>query len=398
MLEELRKIRYRFTNIPIYFLLLFLVNEKVLYEKLDKNNYIYYIGSLLIFFAAIVLYYKELVMDKYIVLIFLSQLWIIFCNVINTASYLSTIRVVNVISLTLVCIHGIRYDKINFLRILRNVLLVVCGVDQYITIYQVFVMKKGPEGGYGIFLHKNAHVIMYMAVIIIWWYINKYMYGKMSKILCGYIVFCVAVSVLVLRAGSSSVSIGVLVATIAFGDKISSKIYNVVSIILAECVFFYAIIVNRVYAKIISFILVNILKKDLSFSGRALMWDSALNKMKDLPIWGFGDDVNFLYVFQNRDLSNNCHNYILHIIMSGGWVYLFLVLLIFFVCHMRMKKYYHTNESKMILYYLTVNLIIGFTEIMVTMSNLIIPFLAMGIIVKEWCGNDDRNVTVIGQE
>lgn len=123
------------------------------------------------------------------------------------------------------------------------------------------------------------------------------------------------------------------------------------------------------------------------------MWDSGINIIKNLSLWGFGDEVLVYYNFQGRILGNNCHNYILHAILSGGWIYFLLLTLIYYFCHKRMKKYYNTIEAKLILYYLTVNLIMGFSEIMITMTNLIMPFLALGMVINRWYSNSDTSVT-----
>lgn len=384
---ERKKICMNIKNIPIYILLLFLINEKVLHDRLDENNYIYFYGSAIIFFFLFCLYYKELIYDKYVLILFISQMWILLSDYINGSTYLSMIRTVNTMSLLLVCVYNVKKEMMNFFGIIRNVLLILCIYDQFWTIYQVYILNKSPEGGYGIFLHKNAHVIIYITLIIFWWYLDRQIHNKVTKKLYAYIIFCLYQSIVVLQASSSSVALAILALLIIFGDKIGNKLYNVFTIFLLELFFFIFIVMNRFYTTIISFFLLIVLKRDFSFSGRTLMWDSALTKIRDLPIIGFGDDVSFSYVFQGGDLSNNCHNYILHIIMSGGWIYFFVILLSYFVCHEKMKGFYHKLEAKMILYFLTANLIIGFTEIMVNMSNLIIPFLAMGITIKKWSDN-----------
>lgn len=72
----------------------------------------------------------------------------------------------------------------------------------------------------------------------------------------------------------------------------------------------------------------DVLKKDMTFTGRTEMWDSALRIIYDSPIWGYGfvDSDWFRAHMSNRAIG--AHNYILNTMVYGGITLLVLYLVI----------------------------------------------------------------------
>lgn len=56
-----------------------------------------------------------------------------------------------------------------------------------------------------------------------------------------------------------------------------------------------------------SYLIVNILKKDLTFSGRRTIWEYALLQIKESPFWGYGEIQNARYITVGT-AKFNAHN------------------------------------------------------------------------------------------
>ena len=93
---------------------------------------------------------------------------------------------------------------------------------------------------------------------------------------------------------------------------------------------------------------INILGKDVTFTGRTIIWSDTINFIKNNYLFGFGLEPSYLRVIKMNDISAlNSHNMILEIIYNGGFV-LFLVFL-YFWNHMCKKVDLFSNNNNQIL-------------------------------------------------
>lgn len=74
------------------------------------------------------------------------------------------------------------------------------------------------------------------------------------------------------------------------------------------------------------------LGKDISFTGRTIIWENAISWIKKSPVigWGFEDVRDISYKLGGNINFVNCHNFFLDVIYKGGFI-AFVVLLIFFM-------------------------------------------------------------------
>lgn len=388
------KIKIKYKNMGIFFALLVLLSEKVLWRSEGIMNIGYYLAALAIFAAAVLLGGKLIVQDYGVLLVVICQSWIVCSNIINGSTYLTTIRSLNTISLCMLMYYGIRKNN-AFMDLLADTLLLICTVDQIWTLYQIFVLHKSEIGGYGIFLHKNAHVIMYIGVILFQWLKCKKNHNGMPRILKMYIAFCFIMASFILHSASSSVAMGVLILLMIFENRITTKLYNVLTLLIINLFLFVTIVIQRLDSVLLSLFVERVLKRNLNFTGRTVMWDDTLASIKKLPFWGFGDDFLCVQHIQGMVRYSNCHNYILHIIVSGGWIYALLVFLVYITCYKRMRGYENQRSARVVMYYLTANVIIGISEIVVNMSSLLFPILLMGICIREL---EDRDCSSMAEE
>ena len=72
----------------------------------------------------------------------------------------------------------------------------------------------------------------------------------------------------------------------------------------------------------------DVLKKDITFTGRTHMWDSALRVITQSPIWGYGYPNEEWYVTHMTSFAVGPHNMLLGMLIYGGIIAFFLYLYI----------------------------------------------------------------------
>ena len=77
-----------------------------------------------------------------------------------------------------------------------------------------------------------------------------------------------------------------------------------------------------------SWFIEDLLGKDMTFTGRTEMWDSALRAISDSPIWGFGYVDADWYKAHMTNLAIGAHNFILNTMIYGGVISIILYFLI----------------------------------------------------------------------
>lgn len=74
-----------------------------------------------------------------------------------------------------------------------------------------------------------------------------------------------------------------------------------------------------------------VLGKDITFTGRTHMWDSALSVIADSPIWGYGYPDNDWYVTKMTHFAIGPHNIMLAVLIYGGIIAFALYVCFLFV-------------------------------------------------------------------
>lgn len=80
----------------------------------------------------------------------------------------------------------------------------------------------------------------------------------------------------------------------------------------------------------------NVLKKDMTFSMRTLVWDNAKGLIEQRPVIGYGENDDEWY---NNELTGlTTHNLVLHILLKGGWIAMSAFLLLLLITHIRVLR------------------------------------------------------------
>lgn len=136
---------------------------------------------------------------------------------------------------------------------------------------------------------------------------------------------------------------------------------------------FFAIVIFRLQS-VLSFLIVNVLHRNLSFTGRTEIWDIAISLFTQKPIFGFGVldpsiRLETLGIF-------HAHNTILQILVDGGLVSLFFYTLIWYYIYVLLKHSDDSETKKLFVFGVFVILITSLFEFYVKSSTIYL-FLSM---------------------
>ena len=106
-------------------------------------------------------------------------------------------------------------------------------------------------------------------------------------------------------------------------------------------VFFLGIVVLRLQ-NLLSFLIVNLLHKDLSFTGRTIIWDQAILLIIQHPLFANGATQ---FPIGNYFVATHPHNFMLYLLVKSGIVGFLFFTVSAIICAKQLEKY---QESKVI--------------------------------------------------
>ena len=148
--------------------------------------------------------------------------------------------------------------------------------------------------------------------------------------------------------------------------KSIDKLFNFKILSVAYVIIYYLIVIERIQEKF-SYIIVDILGKDITFTGRTSLWDSAMSYISQKPWTGYGVTEKFLTTASG--IAYSPHNLILQILLAGGILSLGIFIVMYWICGRKLnyKKYHLSNTIAVAIF---IYLITSLTE-----STLNTPYL-----------------------
>lgn len=129
-------------------------------------------------------------------------------------------------------------------------------------------------------------------------------------------------------------------------------IFNFWNFLIADLVMNFALVVLRVQYYF-SYIIGDVLHKDLTLTGRTYIWDQTFEFIKENPIFGYGKEHYELRavkygVKEDSPFGLHAHNRFLETIYSGGIVLFGIFMFIMFYAASCLKKYKNTMFAKIL--------------------------------------------------
>jgi O-antigen ligase len=144
----------------------------------------------------------------------------------------------------------------------------------------------------------------------------------------------VFIAIRIADSATSSVAIVVFVATCLFVLKANITPPNRIVSLLGAAILSLVIIVFNIQ-NYFQHLIVNILHRNITMTGRMQIWETASMKLKESWIFGNG---YFIYYFPRGDITGQAHNTYLNILVVGGIVGLVLFFLIFLLNNKKAKN------------------------------------------------------------
>ncbi len=132
--------------------------------------------------------------------------------------------------------------------------------------------------------------------------------------------------------------------------------------------------------------LVDVLGKDMTFTHRTSMWDSALRIITESPLYGYGYVDGDWYTANMSSFAIGPHNMILSILIHGGIIALLIYFFLFTISFIKLYR----NVSRTSTYILTT---VAVWCIMSLMEAYPITFIFYVLILAQYGGQIDRQIT-----
>lgn len=268
------------------------------------------------------------------------EVWRVLATIYCGGNYTSLfIAILNALAICLVVEMGLKTDPdalldgasftlglfvlINF----ATVLLFPQGMYEFNTFTQNYFL------GY-----RNNSIMLFFPAIIFSIVRSLRKYNKLT--LSSFVITAVSFATVILAFSATSV-IGMTVFTLFLLLALINKMpnfLNIITYLAINIAYFFGVIILRLQ-EAFAFIIVDMLGRDLTFTGRTKIWDSALAAFAKSPVFGVGEIENQA----SRDLigATHAHNYYLDLLYKSGlpgFLIFFAILIICGVALYRNRK------------------------------------------------------------
>ena len=313
---------YIFLLIP-FFRITYLV---VMYPQTELVYKIWQIISILIIFVILMKYGKYSKFLNYFIVYFIL---LMLSTVLNNADVPGCIFLaIRTIGLCMIVDYGIKRDAKVFLNAFEFFLSVLV----YINLFSVIIFKDGMyvniTVGYTenwILGYRNLHILYILPAILASFINSYYKEGKLT--IRNYILLIASyLSIYLVKSGTSLIGMTIIVGLLILNNIFKKiKLLNIKNYFLAYIILFLAIVIFRIQ-NLFEYIIVDVLNRDLTLTGRIYIWDYVIEFIKERPILGYGVEDSILRLNKTSFMvSTHAHDQILEIIYKSGIYFIILI-------------------------------------------------------------------------
>lgn len=209
---------------------------------------------------------------------------------------------------------------------------------------------------------------------------DYFFYKKMSKISV-ISILAVTISYIITWSATGIVAVVMMLAFLIFLYKRNkwTKIFNIKTYIAIAIVIFLAIVVFRLQNHF-EYIIVGMLKKDLTFSQRVFIWDRCLNYIAQSPILGLGVQEYSARLFAINIYHAHCT--FLNVVLEGGIIGIIFYINIFIQIIRNLEKHKNSEFTNILSVGFFIFFICGIVEVFQD-SQLMYIFIIMSYYVDK---------------
>lgn len=342
-------------KINIYYLL-FLIAIIVFFKpyyftffEISVVNFIYLNGLRLVFILVFLLYIFKGRLSKFIIMTLIFYFIKTLSTIVNNGSISKLItEVYPVLAICLFIELGIKDNPKQLIEAFTTVL-------GFLTLINFIAMVMSPDGYHSIertiffMRHRNQLAPLYILTIVLMIIRDKYFQNKYSKkqliitfIICTWMIF---------HAGSASNIIAWIPIIIYFVMPFlfrNTLIFNIKSYLVFYIIMFFSIILFNIQDQFAD-LLYQLLGRDITFSGRIQLWNTAIEMIKDRPLMGYGVAESVNLIFSPRTgLYYSAHNQFIQLVLEGGLISLLAFGGIVYIVFNKLYEYREDEAAKIL--------------------------------------------------
>lgn len=189
--------------------------------------------------------------------------------------------------------------------------------------------------------YRNNSIMLFFPAIIFSIVRSLRKYNKLT--LSSFVITAVSFANVILAFSATSVigmTVFILFLLLALINKMP-KFLNIITYLAINITYFFGVIILRLQ-EAFAFIIVDMLGRDLTFTGRTKIWDGALAAFAKSPVFGVGE----IESQASRDLigATHAHNYYLDLLYKSGLPGFLIFFAILIICGMAL--YRNRNNGK----------------------------------------------------
>lgn len=326
-----KKINSMFICMCVFFLL----PSIQLYYK-NSNDLLFYITVWLTRIMAVIVlikYFKKGTLSKYFCFVFLFFAYIVIDTLILKSDVLAAISQAYA-TLAIICFFEIYFKEAPkfFIENIVDFLIVIITFNCYFMYFEWYDFLADRY----LFGIKNQLGLLYIIAVVLAEIERKELNAKLYKEI--YLLLIIILSLYKAQSSNNLIAFSVMIVGILIANN--KKIMQFINKIDYKLVYLfilgidYAIVVLNIQKKF-TWLIQGILHKNLTLTNRTFIWEDALYKISQHPIWGHGikQDYNVFQVLDKNQynipiVNLSAHNQFLQTAYEGGIVALLAVIII----------------------------------------------------------------------
>lgn len=231
---------------------------------------------------------------------------------------------------------------ITFLKYIKNVMGIVIIINLFFQILAQDFFGYTPSHNYNNFLISDNFLGYLYIPFIMLVYCTTFKKEKIVFIsqMTFWSLICLISLIKAWAATCLAIYTLFLIIMLLDRNKIFKKIYPLKGFIINVCISIMVIFLH--IQNFFEWLIVGILHKSLTLSGRIYVWASAISNIKDKPWLGYGTvkggrlSINYSNVLKHTYFS---HNIFLEVLIQGGIIAMVCLVITYFFAEKEMKKY-----------------------------------------------------------
>lgn len=303
------------------FIILFSFFKPGYFEQLPAVNRLFNMFTIICSIISLVLYLKSNKISKIQILIILYILVLLLSTTINGQDlvYFMT-QYIPILGISMYTEYVLKKDSIAFLKSLSALMF----IEIFLNSISIFLFPKGMYGtgiygSYDYFMGYDNYSAETLVIGLGIIFLNSYINNEKITIIPITAAFLMLFSYLTTQPATALIALILelilIICTFTIGKKKELKLVNYKTFLIIWIILFLIIIVFRLQ-DIFSWLIVDKMNKDLTFTGRTFIWDRCFDYFLTSPVIGNGV-INFNL---RASLVNiyHAHSTILNVLIEGG--------------------------------------------------------------------------------